>query len=111
MVSRKSEMKLLEEDTIKCRAADVGLQVLILDDLSEGSIQVMTDLFKRKQLVRKRQSPLPKKACPASGMKSNPKRVNRRSVFHANGSGQKADDGSVRLVAGISWSLKFYGIP
>jgi len=70
----------------------------------------MTDLRERKQLVRERRSGLPKKAGPASGMKSNPKRVNPRSVSHANGSGQKADDGAVRLVAGIPWSLQFYGI-
>ena len=45
----------------------------------------MTDLRERKQLVRERRSGLPKKAGPASGMKSNPKRVNPRSVSHANG--------------------------
>jgi hypothetical protein len=111
MVGRKSQRKLLEEHAIKRRAASFGLHASILrEQLRKDSIQGMADLRERNQLVREGRSGLPKKAGPASGMKSNPKRVNPRSVPHANGLGQRADDDAVRLLAGIRRSLKFYAI-
>lgn len=96
---------------IQRRAAGFGLHPSILgEQLMQGSIQGKADLRERHQLVSERGSGLRKKASPASGMKSDPKRVDPRSVFHADGLGQRADDSAVRLVAGKRRSFKLYKI-
>ena len=71
---------------------------------------MIAELRERNQPISERRSGLPKKAGPASRMKSNPKRVNSRSVFHSNGLGQRAHDDAVWLVTGKRRSLKLYTI-
>src|SRR5580704_10826894 len=102
MVGGKSQSKLLMKHSIERRPASFPLHVSVFgQQLTQDSIQDRANLRERNQLVGECWSRLPKKAGPASGMKSDPKGMNLPSVFHANGSRQRADDDAVRLVAGI----------